>query len=58
MTVEPGCYFNKYLIEPIKDSPHLNQGLLQKYLLEGGVRIGMLSVHLRLVMLMLWQRTM
>lgn len=40
MTVEPGCYFNTYLLEPVKDSPHINHELLQKYLLEGGVRIG------------------
>jgi len=39
ITCEPGCYFNKYLLDPVKDSPHINHDLLQKYLKEGGVRI-------------------
>jgi len=39
ITVEPGCYFNPFLLEPFKDSPYLNHEVLAKYMPVGGVRI-------------------
>ena len=39
VTVEPGCYFNKFLFAPFEKSELVNHDLLQKYLYVGGVRI-------------------
>ena len=39
LTVEPGCYFNPFLLEPYKDSPYLNQEMLHKYMPVGGIRL-------------------
>lgn len=43
ITIEPGVYFNKFLIEEAlanpEVSPYLNETLLREYLEVGGVRI-------------------
>lgn len=43
VTVEPGIYFNKFLLEPYlsdeKHSKYINQEVLEKYMSVGGVRI-------------------
>lgn len=39
VTVEPGCYFNRFLLEPFKNSPFLDQDVLERYFYVGGVRI-------------------
>lgn len=39
ITVEPGCYFNPFLLKPIADSPYVNHELIKTYMLLGGVRI-------------------
>ena len=39
ITVEPGCYFNPFLLKPFKDSPYIDQEMLKKYMPVGGVRL-------------------
>lgn len=39
ITVEPGIYFNPFLLQPWKDSPYLDHEVLRKYMPVGGVRI-------------------
>lgn len=39
MQVEPGCYFNPFLLEPVKDSPYVDHDLVKEYIKIGGVRI-------------------
>ncbi|KAA1087111.1 hypothetical protein PGT21_022764 [Puccinia graminis f. sp. tritici] len=39
VTVEPGLYFNQFLLDPVKGSEHINHEVLLKYLKVGGIRI-------------------
>ncbi|KAI0338121.1 hypothetical protein BDW22DRAFT_1463235 [Trametopsis cervina] len=39
VTVEPGIYFSPHLLEPVRDSKHINHDVLKKYESVGGVRI-------------------
>ncbi|KAH9813669.1 Xaa-Pro dipeptidase [Melampsora americana] len=39
VTVEPGIYFNQFLLEPFKESKFINHELLKKYMNVGGIRI-------------------
>ncbi|PLW40179.1 hypothetical protein PCANC_17378 [Puccinia coronata f. sp. avenae] len=39
VTVEPGLYFNQFLLDPVKGSANINHEVLVKYLPVGGVRI-------------------
>lgn len=37
--MEPGTYFNPFLLEPVKDSPYINHELVKDYIKIGGVRL-------------------
>lgn len=43
VTVEPGCYFNEFLLKPILEDParskYINRDVLDRYMPVGGVRI-------------------
>ncbi|KAI0059159.1 Creatinase/aminopeptidase [Artomyces pyxidatus] len=39
VTVEPGIYFHDHLLGPARESRHVDQAVLEKYLNVGGVRI-------------------
>jgi len=39
ITVEPGVYFNPFLLKPHQDSPFIDHEVLKKYMPVGGVRI-------------------
>lgn len=39
VTVEPGCYFNPFQLQPFMDSPYLDKEVLERYMSVGGVRI-------------------
>lgn len=39
VTVEPGLYFNQFLLDPVKGSENINHEILLKYLKVGGIRI-------------------
>ena len=39
ITVEPGIYFNPFLLKPHMDSPSLDQEVLKQYMPVGGVRL-------------------
>ena len=39
VTVEPGIYFNPFLLKPFAKSPYLDQEVLKRYMPVGGVRI-------------------
>ncbi|KNF02752.1 hypothetical protein PSTG_04038 [Puccinia striiformis f. sp. tritici PST-78] len=39
VTVEPGLYFNQFLLDPVKGSDHINHEVLVRYLKVGGIRI-------------------
>lgn len=39
MTVEPGLYFNDFLLEPCKNSEYIDHEVLRTYMPVGGVRI-------------------
>jgi Xaa-Pro dipeptidase len=37
--VEPGIYFSPHLLAPIRESPIINQAVLERYKYVGGIRI-------------------
>lgn len=39
MKIEPGCYFNPFLLKPVENSPHINHELVKEYVKIGGVRL-------------------
>jgi Xaa-Pro dipeptidase len=39
VTIEPGIYFNPFLLKPFRNSPYLDQDVLKRYMPVGGVRI-------------------
>jgi len=39
VTIEPGIYFNPFLLKPFRNSPYLDQDALKRYMPVGGVRI-------------------
>ncbi|OAV91718.1 hypothetical protein PTTG_07275 [Puccinia triticina 1-1 BBBD Race 1] len=39
VTVEPGLYFNQFLLDPVKGSENINHEVLLKYVKVGGIRI-------------------
>ncbi|KAH9939765.1 Creatinase/aminopeptidase [Epithele typhae] len=39
VTVEPGIYFSPHLLAPVRDSKHIDLGVLKRYESVGGVRI-------------------
>ncbi|KAI0031103.1 Creatinase/aminopeptidase [Vararia minispora EC-137] len=39
VTVEPGIYFHQHLLEPVRDSKHIDHEVLKRYESVGGVRI-------------------
>ncbi|CAH7676901.1 peptidase M24, structural domain-containing protein [Phakopsora pachyrhizi] len=39
VTVEPGLYFNPFLLDPVKGSEFINQTILSGYIQVGGIRI-------------------
>ncbi|KAI0308898.1 Creatinase/aminopeptidase [Amylostereum chailletii] len=39
VTVEPGIYFHPHLLEPVRDSKHIDHDVLKRYESVGGVRI-------------------
>lgn len=39
ITIEPGIYFNPFLLKPFTESPFIDQDILKRYMPVGGVRI-------------------
>jgi len=39
VTIEPGCYFSPHQLAPVRNSPHIDQDILSRYEVVGGVRI-------------------
>lgn len=37
--MEPGIYFSPHLLAPVRDSKHIDSGVLERYESVGGVRI-------------------
>ena len=39
ITVEPGIYFNPFLLKPFEDCPYIDHEVLKRYMSVGGVRL-------------------